>query len=107
MGEALGSANLNVYGGPETVARIMQSFMTGQEQGKYVAGLLETTPGVVTDAAQDLVGAATSGLKGIGEMGAALVKKYAGVDIDPAEVEKAVAKLVAKHQPKPAASEEA
>jgi|GEM_PF-3581415 len=107
MGEALGSANLNVYGGPDTVARIMQSFMTGQAQGKYVAGLLETTPGVVTDAAQDLVGAATSSLKSVGEMGAALVKKYAGVDIDPAEVEKMVAKLVAKHQPKPAAPEEA
>jgi flotillin len=101
MGEALGSANLNVYGGPDTVARIMQSFMAGQEMGKYAEGVMVTTPEEVKDTVRDLVGSVSGGLKGLAEMGAAAIKSATGKDIDPDALLKAINKVVA--DPKAAA----
>jgi flotillin len=95
MGEALGSANLNVYGGPDTVARIMQSFMAGQEMGKYAEGVMVTTPEEVKDTVKDLVGSVSGGLKGLAEMGAAAIKNATGKDIDPDALLKAINKVVA------------
>ncbi|MBS3903638.1 MAG: hypothetical protein KGZ30_04695, partial [Anaplasmataceae bacterium] len=70
FGEALGKANLNVWGDPSTVAKMTTAFNSGQQTGHYVEGLLHGTP----DEAKALVGQ-------LGTAGTALLKRLTGIDL--------------------------
>jgi uncharacterized membrane protein YqiK len=55
MGQALAAANMTIYGDPGTFQRMMGAFVNGQQQGRYVEGLLETVPDKAQEIAFDTI----------------------------------------------------
>lgn len=64
FGEALGSANMTIWGDPKTLADMQQSFMGGMRNGQFVKGLMTTTPPDVVDLATRAVDNLSSGVGG-------------------------------------------
>lgn len=81
LGEALGKANLTIWGDPSTVAQVSRAFAVGQTNGAFLHGLANTTP-------QEVKTAVADGLSGLATMGAGLLAKLTGQEVDPAVVER-------------------
>lgn len=89
-GQALAQAQMTIYGDPMTAQRMLAAISQGQSMGHFAQGLNETIPAGLKDAS-NLGGAA------FGVAIAGLIKKFTGVDIDPANAE-AMAKVLASKQ---------
>ena len=83
MGQALAAAKMTIWGDPEALKRVTDSFMSGQATGQFLGGLAAGTPSDVKDLAM-------ASIAGLGKTGAALIKRLTGIDVDPVVVEKAV-----------------
>jgi flotillin len=83
FGNALAGAHMTLWGDPTAVARMATAFYQGQATGMYVEGLGKSLP-------EDVKKAAMAGASGIGATIAAVLKKVAGVEIDPAVAEAAL-----------------
>jgi hypothetical protein len=55
MGQALAAADMTIYGDPGTFQRMMGAFVNGQQQGRYVEGLLEAVPDKAQEVAFDTI----------------------------------------------------
>ena len=64
FGEALGKANMTIWGDPRTLSEMQQSFMGGMKNGQFMKGLLTTTPPEVVNAATRAVDGLTAGVGG-------------------------------------------
>jgi hypothetical protein len=82
FGEALGKANMTIWGDPRTLADMQQSFMGGMKNGQFVKGLLTTTPPEVVNAASRAVDSLSSGLGGALR---ALTSRFAGREVSDEE----------------------
>ena len=82
-GKALAAAEMTIYGDPQTAQRMLASIVQGQSLGLFADGLNQTLPPGLKDAAS--AGGAALGV-GI----AALIKKFTGIDVDPANAESIV-----------------
>lgn len=87
MGQALASSKMTIWGDPETVARMSQAFISGQKNGQFVDGLLESIPDEIKSLTLD-------GIGGAGRLLAAAVEKVTGQRIEPAIIEKVVAEAL-------------
>lgn len=95
-GQALASANMTIYGDPMTAQRMLAAMTQGQSMGVFADGMNQTIPAGLKDAS-NLGGAA------FGMALASLIKKFTGVDIDPANAE-AMVKTTATAKQEPATS---
>jgi hypothetical protein len=82
FGEALGKANMTIWGDPKTLAEMQQSFMGGMKNGQFVKGLLTTTPPQVVDAATRALDSLSSGAGGALK---AFASRFAGREITDEE----------------------
>lgn len=87
LGEALSKANMTMYGSNDTLAQMLSAFHKGQGIGQLVNGLTSSLAPEVKDVALNTIGNVGSGL---GQLGAALIKKLTGQDVSPEDVEKAL-----------------
>ena len=79
-GKALASAQMTIYGDPMTAQRMLAAITQGQSLGHFADGLNQTLPPGLKDAAN-------AGGAAFGVAIAALIKKFTGVDVDPANAE--------------------
>jgi uncharacterized membrane protein YqiK len=76
LGQALGQANMTIWGDPTTFNQMSSSFLQGQSYAHLADGVLNGGSNGIKDT-----------LGNWGEMGAALIKNFTGKDIAPEEVE--------------------
>ncbi|HOK53560.1 MAG TPA: SPFH domain-containing protein [Armatimonadota bacterium] len=81
--KAFSSAKMTLWGDPASLNKMVQAFYAGQKNGQYVEGLTSALP-------DDIKNLASGALSGLGAVGAALVKRLTGNDVDPAAVETAL-----------------
>lgn len=79
-GRALANAQMTIYGDPMTAQRMLSAITQGQSMGLFADGLNQTMPPGLKDAAN--AGGAAMGIAIAG-----LIKKFTGVDIEPANAE--------------------
>lgn len=83
IGKAFSSAKMNVWGDPNSMNQMMQSFFKGQQNGQFVEGLANGLP----DEAKELIASALSGVGGAGGKLAELLKSKTGAGEAPPEKE--------------------
>lgn len=105
LGEGLSNANMTIWGDPTTVEKISRAFADGQLRGRYVTGLVESTPREVTDAALDLKDAASGAISGLGQKLGGLLGRLAGLNLEPEDLA-ALDQLLKKAAAKKVLSEE-
>lgn len=88
-GQALAQAQMTIYGDPMTAQRMLAAIAQGQSLGMFAQGLNETMP-------EGLKEAANAGGAAFGAGIAALIKKFAGIDIDPGNAELIAKAIVSK-----------
>jgi hypothetical protein len=76
MGNALGKANMTIWGDPGTFQQMSSAFLKGQSFVQTANGMISGAPDGVRET-----------LRNIGEIGSALIKQYTGKDVSPQEVE--------------------
>ena len=76
MGNALGKANMTIWGDPGTFQQMSSAFLKGQSYVQTASGMINGAPDGVRETLQNL-----------GEVGAALIKQYTGKEVSPQEVE--------------------
>ncbi|MDQ3813308.1 MAG: SPFH domain-containing protein [Armatimonadota bacterium] len=79
MGNALGNANMTIWGDPQSFQRMSSAFYRGQEIGQIAGGFIQGAP----DGVKATIGE-------LGQVGAALIKRFTGKDVDPEEVEQVI-----------------
>lgn len=80
FGVGLAASKMTLYGDPTTFARMLGSFGNGQVIGQYVRGVMDQTPGVVTEAALE-------GLSNFSAAAARALESLTGKKMTPDEVE--------------------
>jgi len=73
MGTSLSSANMTIWSDPQSFQRMSSAFLRGQEVGRIADGFFSGSPDGVKES--------------LGEVGAALIKKFTGKDVAPEDVE--------------------
>lgn len=86
MAKALSSARMTFWGDPTSMEQMVQSFYAGQRNGRFVEGLAAGLPDEVKNLA-------TGAASGLGAIGAALIKRLTGNELDPEVVEDAIKDL--------------
>jgi uncharacterized membrane protein YqiK len=76
-GQALAQAHMTIYGDPLTAQRMIAAITQGQSMGLFAQGASQTLP-------EGLKDAAGAGGAALGASIASLIKKFTGVDVDPA-----------------------
>jgi len=79
MGSALSRANMTIWGDPATFQRMSASFLKGQEVSQVAGGFLQGAP----DGMKATMGE-------LGEVGAALIKRFTGKEVDPEDVQQVI-----------------
>jgi hypothetical protein len=85
-GIAFSKAEMTIFGDPQTLAQMMQSFNKGQSMGAFGEGLVTQTPEKIQNGVSKALGATGSAIKG-------LIKKIAGIDVDDENLEAIVEEL--------------
>lgn len=83
LGAAVSTAKMTVWGSPDTVTRLTESFFRGQENGLFADGLLA---GASDATKQSIVG--------MGQLLVPLIASLTGRQLDPRLVEEALAKVL-------------
>jgi len=76
FGKALAQANMQIWGDPTTLSRMSGAFFKGQQNGEFIKGLGASMPDEFLSFAERTAG-------GIGDLAAAVVKKFTGADVPP------------------------
>jgi len=102
VGSMLGSAKMQLFGDPATLATMYGQFLKSVGWGMSIDGLMASTPESVREAALKLIGGTGAAIRD------ALARVAGGkVDIDPAVLESALAEAIAKAKAVPEAPEAA
>lgn len=80
MGQGLAASNMTIYGDTTALAKMLGSFQSGQQVGKYVEGVMDTMPERVVDLA-------TATVSEVSQAASRLLKKVTGTDLAPEIVE--------------------
>ncbi|MFQ5571780.1 MAG: SPFH domain-containing protein [Rhodothermales bacterium] len=97
FGNALGQANMQIWGDPTTLARMSGAFLKGQQNGEFVRGLGTSLPDEFLSFAERTAG-------GIGDLAAAVVKKFTGTEVPPDKAKKMLLEYLASSSDTAAAS---
>jgi uncharacterized membrane protein YqiK len=91
LGEALGKAEMTVWGDPTTLQSMTEAFYTGQAQGRYLKGLSASIPGEMKEVA-------TNAIHGLGDLGVSVIERLTGVKVKPEDVESAIHEMGGSQQ---------